>query len=262
MTASGAVAATQSQTVPNLQFLSEPLFWIAALAALIASLVRGFSGFGAGLIFMPVAAACLGPKTAAGTLYVIDTILVLPFFFSAARLVDWREIAPLGLGALVTVPLGVAVLIYIDPVLLRWGLSLAILASVGVLAAGWRYRGPIYAWLSLLVGSASGFMSGSAQIPGPPVLIYWLGRDVVSHTMRANAFSFFMFTTLISGIAMFVGGIFTAEVVARAAALFPLYAIGIFIGGRMFGLASELTYRRIAYAAILFVALASMPVFG
>lgn len=248
--------------MPSFQFLSEPLFWAAALAALVASTVRGFSGFGAGLIFMPVAAASLGPKTAAGVLYVIDTILVLPFVFKSVPKVDWREILPLGIGAVVTIPLGVAVLVYVDPVPLRWGLSIAILVSVGVIAAGWRYHGPTRSWISLLVGSMSGFMSGSAQIPGPPVLIYWLGREVVSATMRANAFTFFMLSTVFSGIALFIGGIFTTEVMTLSAALFPVYAVGIFVGGRMFGLASDATYRRIAYVTILVSAIVSMPVFG
>ena len=100
------------------------------------------------------------------------------------------------------------------------------------------------------------------QIPGPPVLIYWLGRKVVSATMRANAIVFFMFTTVISGIAFLYGGIFTAEVMAGSLALFPVYAIGIFVGSRFFGRASEATYRGIAYATILVAAVISMPVFG
>jgi uncharacterized membrane protein YfcA len=248
--------------VPGFDFVSEPRFWIAALAAFAAAAIRGFSGFGAGLVFMPVAAACFGPKIAAGILFVIDTILILPFVVRAVRIVDWREVLPLGLGAMATVPAGALVLLYVDPIPLRWGLSLAIFASVGVLAAGWRYRGPTRIWLSALVGATAGFLSGAAQIPGPPVLIYWLGREVVSATMRANAIVFFCFTTVVSGIAFLIGGIFTAEVMARSAALLPVYALGIFIGGRLFGLASEATYRRIAYASILFVALASLPVFG
>jgi uncharacterized protein len=248
--------------VPGFDFVSEPQFWIAALAAFAAAAIRGFSGFGAGLVFMPVAAACFGPKMAAGILFVIDTILIVPFVVKAVRIVDWREVLPLGLGAMVTVPAGALVLLYVDAIPLRWGLSLAIFASVGVLAAGWRYRGPTRIWLSALVGAVAGFLSGAAQIPGPPVLIYWLGREVVSATMRANAIVFFCFTTIVSGIAFLIGGIFTAEVMARSAALLPVYAVGIFIGGRLFGLASEATYRRIAYASILFVAIASLPVFG
>lgn len=246
--------------MPSFDFLTDPLFWIAALTGFVASIVRGFSGFGAGLIFMPVAAACLGPKTAAGILYIIDGILVLPFVISAARIVDWREILPLGIGAVLTVPLGVAILLHVDPIVLRWGLSVVIIASVGALAAGWRYHGPTRAWLSMLVGGVSGFMSGSAQIPGPPVLIYWLGRQVVSATMRANAFIFFMFATVISGVGFYFGGIFTKDVIVQSAVMFPIYGIGIAIGAGMFGLASEATFRRIAYVAIFFAAIVSMPV--
>ena len=248
--------------MPLSEIIAEPRFWIAALEALIAAAVRGFSGFGAGLIFMPIGAACFGPKAAAGTLFVIDTILILPFVVKAARMVDWRELAPLGLGAVLTVPAGVTVLLVVDPVPLRWGLSLAILVSVGLLAAGWRYHGSTRIWLSLLVGAVAGFMSGAAQIPGPPVLIYWLGRSVVSATMRANAIVFFCFTTIVAGIFFFLGGIFTPEVMALSLALLPVYAVGIFAGGRMFGLAGEATYRRIAYGTILFAAIVSMPLFG
>jgi uncharacterized protein len=243
-------------------FLTDPAFWIVALTALVAAVVRGFSGFGAGLIFMPIAAALLGPKSAAGILYVIDTILILPFVAKAVRIVDWHDVIPLAVGAVVAVPLGVFVLLHADTVPLRWGLSLTILASIGALAAGLRYRGPTRVPLSLAVGAVAGFLSGSVQIPGPPVLIYWLGRKVVSATMRANAIVFFMFTTVIAGIGFLYGGIFTAEVMAKSAALFPVYAVGIFAGSRLFGRASEATYRGIAYATILAAAIVSMPIFG
>ena len=243
-------------------FLTEPTFWIVALTAFVAAIVRGFSGFGAGLIFMPIAAALLSPKSAAGILYVIDTILILPFVARAVRVADWHDVIPLAIGAVVAVPFGVFVLLHVDTVPLRWGLSLTILASIGALAAGLRYRGPTRVPLSLAVGAVAGFLSGAVQIPGPPVLIYWLGRKVVSATMRANAIVFFMFTTVISGVSFLYGGIFTAEVTAKSAALFPVYAVGIFLGSRFFGRASEATYRGIAYATILAAAIISMPVFG
>ena len=248
--------------MPPFDFLTSPLFWAAALAALVAAIVRGFSGFGAGLIFMPVAAACLGPKPAVGILYIVDTILILPFVARAIPRADWHDVLPLGIGAVVAVPFGVAVLLHADPVPLRWALSIAILVSIGALAAGLRYTGPTQVPLSLAVGAMAGFLSGSVQIPGPPVLIYWLGRKVVSGTMRANAIVFFMFTTVISGVGFLYGGIFTADVLAGSLALFPVYALGIFIGSRFFGHASEATYRGIAYATILFAAVISMPLFG
>lgn len=248
--------------MPNSEYFADPTFWIVAAAAFIAAAVRGFSGFGAGLIFMPVAAALLTPKTAAGILYVIDTVLILPFVAKAIRRADWHDVLPLAIGAMLAVPLGVWALLRLDPILLRWGLSITILVSIGALALGVRYLGPTRVPLSLGVGAMAGFLSGAVQIPGPPVLIYWLGRQVVSATMRANAIVFFMFTTIISGIGFIYGGIFTQEVLTGSLALFPVYAIGILGGSLLYGGASESTYRGIAYATILASAVVSMPVFG
>ena len=248
--------------MPDVGYVTSPEFWIVAAVAFVAAAVRGFSGFGAGLIFMPVAAAMLGPKTAAGILYIIDTILILPFVVKAVGRAEWHDVLPLAIGGMIAVPVGVWALVHLDPVLLRWGLSITILASIGALALGLRYRGPTRVPLSLGVGAIAGFLSGAVQIPGPPVLIYWLGRQVVSATMRANAIVFFMFTTIVSGIGFLYSGIFTPDVLTGSLALFPVYAIGILGGSLLYGRASEATYRAIAYATILASAIVSMPVFG
>ena len=72
------------------EILAEPAMWEAIAGALIAGLVRGFSGFGAGLIYIPVAAAAFDPRMAAGTLFVIDTIIIIPLVIRVADLVAWN----------------------------------------------------------------------------------------------------------------------------------------------------------------------------
>jgi uncharacterized membrane protein YfcA len=243
------------------EFLAEPAMWVVVAGALVAGLVRGFAGFGAGMIYIPIAAAAFDPRIAAGTLFIFDTIIIIPLVVRAARHVAWREILPLGLGAMIAVPAGVAVLIHVDPVPIRWGLSVAILAAVAALAGGWRYRGPERLPLSIALGGLSGFMSGLAQLAGPPVLVYWLGRDTPAQRLRANAIIFFCFTTVIAGFAYAASGLFTAEVATRSVVLLPVYGIAIYAGSRFFGSTSEATYRRIAYGLITFVALATLPAF-
>lgn len=235
---------------------------MASVAAFAGALIRGFSGFGSGLVFMPIGAACLGPMTAAGVLYIIDTLLIIPFVFRAVPLVDWREVLPVGIGAALVAPLGVAALIALDPTLFRWGVSLAILAGVALLWAGVRYRGRTRIWLSLIVGAIAGFLSGLAQIPGPPIILYMLGRDASPVFMRANTIVIFMFATVVTGTTYVLRGIFTADVLARALVLLPLYAVGMFLGSRMFGWASPATYRSIAYASIVLAAVLALPVWG
>ena len=243
------------------EILVEPAMWVVVGGALIAGLVRGFAGFGAGMIYIPVAAAAFDPRTAAATLFIFDTIIIIPLVIRAASHVSWREILPLGLGAMIAVPAGVAVLIHVDPVPIRWGLSAAILAAIVVLAGGWRYRGPERLPLSIAIGGLAGFLSGLAQLPAPPVLVYWLGRDTPAQRIRANAIIFFCFTTVVAGIAYAASGLFTAEVAVRSAALLPIYGVAIYAGSRLFGGTSEVTYRRVAYGLIAFVALATLPAF-
>ena len=58
----------------------------AALVAALAGLARGFSGFGAALIFIPLGSALLGPRVAAPLLMLVDNVLAAPLIPAA-----WRQ---------------------------------------------------------------------------------------------------------------------------------------------------------------------------
>ena len=66
-------------------FFTTPAFLMTLAAAVVAALVRGFAGFGAALIFVPVASAAYGPTVAAPTLLLVDFVLTFPFFLGAVR---------------------------------------------------------------------------------------------------------------------------------------------------------------------------------
>ncbi|MFO1035197.1 MAG: sulfite exporter TauE/SafE family protein, partial [Hyphomicrobiales bacterium] len=53
-------------------------FLLLAITALVAGLARGFSGFGAALIFVPFAARFVGPQQAAALLLLTDGFLTVP----------------------------------------------------------------------------------------------------------------------------------------------------------------------------------------
>ena len=62
--------------------------FLAALAvAALSGVVRGFSGFGSALIYMPLVAAVYDPRVAAVTLLLIDTVGAAPFAVRANLLV-------------------------------------------------------------------------------------------------------------------------------------------------------------------------------
>lgn len=226
---------------------------------LAASLARGFSGFGAALIFVPLASALLGPQVAVPLLLLTDSVMTAGMIPGAVRTADRADVLTMSLGALVGVPTGIWVLTSLDPTTLRWAIVALAALMLLVLASGWRYRRRPTAPLTVLVGLVSGFCSGAAQIGGPPVVAYWLGSTSRASVVRANIIFYFAITSLIGAAGYVWGGLFTAQVLTLTLLIAPVYGLGTWIGSRMFGLASERTFRRICLAMIAVATLVSMP---
>ena len=229
--------------------------------AFFAGLVRGFAGFGGALIFVPVASALVGPQIASVILWLIDTLPSLPIALPALKKTEWKTVWPVFIGNAATVGLGVWWLTHGDPLLLRWVIAGFIFFSVAFLWSGWRYHGSRPAPLSFAVGGVSGFFGGAAQVSGPPVLIYWLAGSEPTSLIRANVISLFTLTMVTSGVAMWLGNLFTQTAVIASLFMVPVYAVGLIIGQRFFGRSSDQTFRRLAFALILIAAIISLPVF-
>ena len=238
-----------------------PTVAFLALVALVAGLARGFSGFGAALIFIPLASAAVGPSLAAPILLAIDAIGALPMLPAAWRLSDRSAVFMMSAGALVTLPLGALALTHLDPIALRWGISGAILVLLGVLTSGWRYAGRPLPPVTVGIGLISGFLSGVAQIGGAPPVVYWLGSASSPIRVRANLVLFLACSSLYSVGAYMYSGLFSWAGVTLSLAAGPAYLAGTTLGMRMFGLASPQTFRRVCYALITLAAVIGLPVF-
>jgi len=239
----------------------EPATWAMLGAVMVAGTLRGFAGFGAGLIFIPLAGALIGPRAAVIVLWTIDTLPTLPILVPALRQADYRSVLPAALGAAIAVPVGAWVLGTLDPLILRWGMSAVVVALVILLFSGLRFEGRRRPGSAFGVGLVGGFLGGATQLSGPPLVVYWMSGTEAAARIRANLIVFFAFGTVLSGLAFYFNGIFTAESLARAAIGAPVYFGAVLMGQRMFSLASERTFRAVAITLIVIAAIASLPVF-
>jgi len=229
-------------------------------ATLLGGLVRGFTGFGFAMVFMPLASVVLGPVAALGLIWFIDLPFALPIAARSARTAEWREILPLLLTATLALPAGIWLLIWLDRETMRWVLASLVLIAVALMASGWRYHGRPTVPLSLGVGALSGLFNGMASIGGMPLAVFWLGAQRNDrHKTRANLQAFFGVSTLISGAVLWWKGILTGGALLMAVPLFAVYGIGLWAGTHGFRLASEETFRRGAYLVIFLSALISLP---
>lgn len=239
--------------------LQNPASQIVIVVIFATGIVRGFSGFGSGMIIGPITAALFTPKFAVAVITIVDSFPTLKLVWSARKQVVWRQIIPIAIGYAALAPLGVWALKTSDPIALRWFICMSIFIAIALLWGGWKYRGPRNPPVSLVVGATGGFMGAIASLPGPAALLYWLSSDDKAATVRANMIYYLFLGDVIVIGAYFIGDIFTQKAVSLGLLSTPGYFIGLLIGTHFFKGASEATYRTIAFSMILLAAVSSLP---
>ncbi len=243
------------------QAAGEPFFGAAVGIALISGLVRGFTGFGSALIYIPLISAIYGPRIAAPTLLLIDTLCALPFALHAAPNCNMREVTAVSIAGALALPIGVMALLWVDALTLRWFIAFLVLVALTALVAGWRYRGKPNIGVSLGAGALAGLGAGAVQIGAPPLLVFWLGGDNKAATVRANIMAYFIVQGTLSVVLYAYNGLFGAQTLSLALLLGVPFAVALAFGAFSFHGSSEMLYRRIAYIVIALAGIASMPVF-
>ena len=237
------------------------LGWVA-LGSLIAGLVYGFAGFGAALIFMPVATIFLPPALAVAafsTSALASLVTVVP---GAWRDADKRSVAIMIGACLIFTPLGVMLLRLAPEVAIRTVVCGLTLVTLAALLAGWRVpvRG---GWpLKAGVGALAGITGGSTGLNGPPVILFNLGTDQPVAVTRGNLAVFLTLTSLSFLPQLWLQGLLPPRALWIGVVLLVPYALGTFIGVRVFTPDRAVVYKRLAYVLIGAAGLAGLPVWG
>lgn len=235
----------------------EGVAWVFA-AAFVAGVVRGFSGFGTAMVFLPIAAQVIPPVWSVAVLAVMDIIGPLPAIPRALRDGHPRDLARLVAGTLVALPLGLAVLLSVDPMIFRVAVSVLSLGLLVVLAMGLRYRGALTRPQVYGTGAIAGFLGGAAALPGPPVILLYMASPHPAAVIRANITSFLFSYDLLmlSGLAI-MGRLDSMSVALGLISALP-YLMGNILGGFVFRPGQERLYRALAYAIIAASALSGL----
>lgn len=243
------------------QALAQPgLAWLA-VAAGIGGIVRGFSGFGTAMVYMPVAGQILDPFSALVTLTFMDVIGPLPNVPRAMRDGHRRDILRLCAGLVIALPAGLWFLSLIEPVHFRFAVSLITLALLVLLIAGVRYRGVLYHWMIYGTGMLGGFLGGLTGLSGPPVIMLYMASAHPPRVIRANLMLYLLgVDALMVAVLWAMGRLEPAAVIIGLLLALP-YLAGNVLGGILFRPRYEPFYRRVAYVIIAASALSGLPVF-
>src|SRR5829696_4312170 len=189
----------------------------------VAGVVRGITGFGGAMVMAPPLALLLGPQLAVPVILVLESVVAAPMLVQTRHRVQWKVIGAIIFAACLTVPLGVLMLVAIDPTVTRRAIAVTVIVFAFVLLQGWRYAGRPRLTTSVGLGAVSGAMLGATSIGGPPVILYLLSGPDPIETTRANLTLYVAVTSLIGVAMLWNRGVFDARAGFTALLLAPLY---------------------------------------
>ncbi len=206
---------------------------LAAVAAFAGAAVQSATGFGFALVLSPALFAVMDPVEAVTALLVLGLALNLLVLFEGGRPehVDWRALAPILVAALPGLAIGAVALTELSKEVLQVAVGLAVIAAAGwqlrERARGHRPLPPAAAWAA---GFASGVLTTSISVSGPPLVLWLEARGVRPEEFRASLAASFLALNLAGGVILFAAegtGAFDAGAVAVLLALVVAgYALG------------------------------------
>lgn len=235
------------------------LFWLI-LTIMAAGIVRGFTGFGTALIFVPVANIFLPAAD-------VIAITMLVGFGSAAALLpralkvaEIKDVSILGGAALLTVPIGLWVMTQLQQDTIRWSAAFIAGAMLTALVLGWRYKGKINVPRLMAIGATGGGIGGMTGLTGPAVILFYLANGSRAEIVRANTILFLAMLDVVIVVNMTLAGLITWQLVALSVILAVPYFVTSRIGQALFDPNYEKTYRTMAYLVIALAVVTGLPI--
>ena len=229
----------------------------ALFAAFGSAFVRGLTGFGMAILLVPVLALALTP---------VDAVLLTNFLSVFIGLSEIRRLLRdaersawiIIMLVAVTTPVGLYLLSITTPAIARVVIALIALSAFVAILLPRRGALDHHPATTGGVGLLSGLMTGYAGMPGPPVVPYYVGRDIPREVAKASMLLIFTCASsvgLASGTAM---GVLEWQMGVLAALLFPSVLLGNWLGNKASGRIEDRTWRICVGAVLGGAALAAL----
>lgn len=221
---------------------SAPQIAVAVLATLGAAFIRGLTGFGFGILLVPILALALSPVEAVLAINIMAGGLA---FTEIRMILRDAERSAFVIGALVVVgtPPGLWLLSITPPDIARLLIALVALSAFGAILVPQRGAKQPGALATTATGLSAGVLTGFAAMPGPPVVPYYVGRSIARTTAKASMIGIFGIAAVAgigSGAAL---GVMSVQVLTLGLALFPVVLLGNWLGSLAFGKIGERVWR-------------------
>ncbi len=225
---------------------------------LVASLVRGYSGFGYSAMVVTASALVTNPLNFVAVVVALETAMSLQALRGIGRDIDWRRVGLLTGGAVVGLPLGLWVLTGLSENAVRAVIASVVLLMCAILLTGWRLPREMR---GTGVNFGFGMLSGLANAPGMggmPLIPFFAAQPMAPAVFRATLIAYFPILDLYSAPLYWAAGLVSWDTLWASALAMPITLLGNWLGGRHFFSTDPQNFRRFAIALLAALALAGL----
>lgn len=210
------------------------LIALACTAVLVGALVRGYTGFGASMIWVASLSLIYPPASVVPTVLALEVLASVTLLPPVVRSVQWRSMRWMLLATVATMPLGIALLSALPAREMRIVVAVAVLAATLAVACGVSVTARPGRAAALAAGSVSGLMNGATGVGGPPAVLLYFSSAIPTAAARATLIAYFLATDAI-GFALMAGyGLVDSVVLSHTLWLAPVALAGTAAGQHLF----------------------------
>ena len=232
-----------------------PQFLIILFVVFIASIIRGFNGFG-------FSATCIsGFSFILPAIEIVPIILILEVFISIFMIpyvwnkIDWDFVFKLLIGIGIGSPVGLYLLKYLSAETTHLYVCLIIIFFSLLLMKGYTNKNINNDQSKIFTGIISGALNGLTTLGGMPVALFLLVTSIQPAVIRGSLAALFFLTDVYAFILSFFGGIVDMTTIYRTVPLIIILPLGAYIGNKFFIKSKEQLYRKVVFNFLIVISI-------
>tara|TARA_B110000285_G_scaffold186723_1_gene212210 strand:+ start:30 stop:791 length:762 start_codon:yes stop_codon:yes gene_type:complete len=235
--------------------LSLAEIYFVVFVVFIASIIRGFNGFGfsatciSGFSFI-LPAIEIVPIILA--LEVIISIFMVPYIWNK---INWKFVFKILLGITIGSPIGLYLLKHLNPETTHLSVCLLVIFFSILLMKGYSNQKINNNYGKFFTGIVSGTLNGLTTLGGMPVALFLLTTSIQPAIIRGSLAALFFLTDIYVFILSFFAGIVDITTIYRVIPLIIILPVGVFIGNHFFIKSKEETYRKVVFYFLIFISI-------
>ena len=230
----------------NLFYFLPENYLLIVLVILFSGFIRGFLGFGSGLITIPILSYLYSPIFAMVFNIAIEIPATIYLTYVGAKSCKFKEISPMFFAMMLTIPIGTIFLVSVNEQLIKIIMSIFVIFFVVLISTGWKFKATVTNYVLTIGGVISGLMQGVTGMGGPPYATILLSKGDNDEVTRGNILIMSTGIVISAIISFYMFNLFTKELLLTGLITSPIYIFATYTGTKFFDLSGNKYYRNIS----------------